>query len=262
MWWNREIANRRPWFCLSLAACCTALAGCGANDPPQTPSIPMSSPTTERSAYSGCEPPGAFFRNGSRDERKIALTFDDAPSETTLALAKVLSDNDARATFFVFGQNIGEKGGALRRLVADGSELGNHSFSHPNMLESSRAQIKADVTKANRAIADATGFSPCLFRAPYGKLNPALVSQIARLGMATIAWDVDPADWEHPGSAAITDRVLKDVRPGSIVVMHDSEETRGQTVAALPAILDALKKKRLETVTVSELLGGEMIKTN
>lgn len=192
----------------------------------------------------------------------VAVTFDDAPSETTLALAKVLNDYNARATFFVFAQNIGARAGALRRLISDGSELGNHSFSHPNMLESNAGQIKQDVTKANSAIADATGFTPCLFRAPYGKLNPALVREIVSLDMTVIGWDVDPSDWEHPGSAAIAQRVLKNVRPGSIIVMHDSVETRGQTLAALPAILDGLKQKQLETVTVSQLLGGRMVKAN
>lgn len=216
-------------------------------------------PTAQRSAYSGCTPPGAFLRNGSRREKKVALTFDDSPSDTTLALAKVLRDHNATATFFVFAGQIGQQAGDLRRLIADGSELGSHSFSHPN-LTAPGAKVEQEVLRANAAIKAATGFTPCLFRAPYGKLDPAVVREVVRLDMTMIGWDVDPADWEHPGSSVIADRVLKDVRPGSIVVMHDSAETRGQTIEALPAILDGLAEKGLKTVTVTELLGGRMLK--
>lgn len=187
------------------------------------------------------------------------MTFDDTPSDTTLQLAKVLDDHGAKATFFVFASQIGEHAGALRRLLADGSELGSHSFSHPNLIEPG-ADVEQEVNRANEAIAQATGFTPCLFRAPYGKLDPALVREVVRLDMTMIGWDVDPADWEHPGANVIADRVLKDVRPGSIIVMHDSAETRGQTVEALPVILEGLADKQLEPVTVSELLNGEMLK--
>ncbi|MBJ7354092.1 MAG: polysaccharide deacetylase family protein [Thermoleophilaceae bacterium] len=258
MWWNRELANCRPRLGASLAIAVAALSGCGGNDA-TAPAPPASLPTAQRSGYSGCTPPGAFLRHGSRREQKVALTFDDTPSATTLALAKVLSDHDAKATFFVFANQIGDQAGSLRRLIVDGSELGSHSYSHLNMTEPG-VDVGQEVRKANSAIEAATGFTPCLFRAPYGKLDPVLVRQLVRLDMTMIGWDVDPADWEHPGAEVIASRVLKDVRPGSIVVLHDSPETQGQTIRALPAILDGLATKRLETVTVTELLGGRMLR--
>ncbi|MBI5309615.1 MAG: polysaccharide deacetylase family protein [Actinobacteria bacterium] len=232
------------------------ITACGGDDKPVTP--PQSPPSAQRSSYSGCKPPGAFLKNGPRDTRRVALTFDDTPSDTTLALARVLDEHGADATFFVVANQIGDRAGALRRLLADGSEIGNHSYSHANLVAEPDKRT-AEIEKSNAAIEDATGFRPCLFRAPYGQLDPALVDQVVENEMTMVGWDVDPSDWQKPGVQEITKRVLAGVRPGSIVVMHDSPETGGQTLEALPAILEGLDRKGLKPVTVSKLLGGEMI---
>jgi peptidoglycan-N-acetylglucosamine deacetylase len=106
-----------------------------------------------------------------------------------------------------------------------------------------------------RAMARAT----CLFRPPYGVLTPDLVQRAKVAGLTTAKWTVDTADWTHPGVSAIRERVLAGARPGSIVVMHDNIETRGQTLAALPSILEGLRARGLHMVTISELLGDKLI---
>jgi peptidoglycan-N-acetylglucosamine deacetylase len=141
-------------------------------------------------------------------------------------------------------------------------ELGNHSFTHPADLAIEGERASRQLETANAVIQQASGFRPCLFRPPYGVLTPDLVQRAKVAGMTTAKWTVDPADWTHPGVNAIRERVLAGVQPGSIVVMHDNVETRGQTLKALPSILEGLHVRGLRTVTISELLGDKLIGTH
>lgn len=207
----------------------------------------------------GCAPRGASYRaNGSRMRRAVALTFDDGPSSYTGRVLDVLRRHDAKATFFLIGQQVSGGRAVLRRALREGHELANHSWNHADLSGGGRAQLR----DTNAAIRRATGFTPCLFRAPYGAVSGTLIGQARDLGMLTIQWDVDPQDWARPGADAISARrpagaarVLGNVRSGSIVVMHDGGGPREQTVAALPGMIATLKRRGYRLVTVSQLLG-------
>lgn len=161
---------------------------------------------------------------------------------------------DARATFFVVGSGIAAGGQALRRAVACGHELANHSWAHRD-LSRAPAGTEADLRRASRELHTVAGAEPALFRAPYGRWSPALVRAARGAGLRSVGWDVDSRDWAGIGPTAIVENVLARARPGSIVLLHDGAGERGATVEALGRIVPVLHEEGIATVTASELLG-------
>lgn len=202
----------------------------------------------------GCRRGGPPFRtNGPRNRKVIALTFDDGPSPYTVQVIRILVRERAKGTFFVLGNQIPGYERQLQRELAYGFEIGDHSFSHPQFPSS------AQLSRTRDRIKRATGFTPCLFRPPYGAVDRALIGRARALGMMTINWDVDPRDWSTPGTGAIYSRVVSAARPGSIILMHEGGGPRGQTVAALPSIIRTLRARGYRFATVSELLGHKFV---
>ncbi len=195
----------------------------------------------------------------------VALSFDDGPSPETEGLFKALLRHHVPGTFFMVGERVAalmeHQSGArlLREMVDHGMELGNHSYNHPRDLPAEGEGASLQLELANREIERASGFDPCLFRPPYGNLTPELVQRAKVLGLSTVKWDLDAEDWRHPGVSAIRERVLANVVPGSIVVMHDNLETDGQTVEALPSIIDGLQARGYHLVTITQLLGDDFL---
>jgi peptidoglycan/xylan/chitin deacetylase (PgdA/CDA1 family) len=224
-----------------------AIAGCGG----------ASSPLGVRPI--GCTHHLVFARNGSSTGRMVALSFDDTPGPYTERIFRTLLRYHDSATFFVIGNWIDGHAPLLRAMLENGMELGNHSYTHPRDLATEAEGASHQLEMANAAIQRATGFRPCLFRPPYGVLTPNLVQRAKVAGLTTAKWKVDPLDWIHPGANLIRERVLAAVQPGAIVIMHDNIETRGQTLTALPGILDGLRARGLHTVTISQLLGDRLI---
>jgi peptidoglycan/xylan/chitin deacetylase (PgdA/CDA1 family) len=206
----------------------------------------------------GCTAHGpAYVSNGSRRQHVVALTFDDGPWPDTPAFLSLLEHAHVPATFFMIGRQVAGHGGLLRRMLADGDAIGDHTWSHALVAGGgpyAASQIGATATAIQRA----SGFQPCLFRAPYGAVGPGLIATARGLGFTTIQWDVDPRDWSLPGTGAIEARVLGSVRNGSIVLMHDGGGPRGQTLAALPAIIGTLKARGYRFATVDQLTGATL----
>ncbi|MCW3068401.1 MAG: polysaccharide deacetylase [Solirubrobacterales bacterium] len=201
----------------------------------------------------GCRSRGGAYRQGP-PRREVAIGFDDGPWSETPAFVRMLERNRARATFFVIGRQLGGANRSmLLRELRDGDVLGDHTFTHPDLTRSGDASAQLHETIA--AIRSLTGYTPCVFRPPYGAYNPAVVGAARSLGLATVLWNVDPADYTQPGSEAITRRVMAQVRPGSILISHDGGGTRSQTLAAYPAIIKALRARGYRIVTIPELLG-------
>ena len=188
-------------------------------------------------------------RAGSSRGRRIALTFDDGPSPYTKRVLGILDRAGAKGTFFVVGSEVPGDTSELRRALAHGHELGNHSLNHE--LHPSSASLRATSDR----IRAATGFTPCTFRPPYGDYNSGTVAAAQANGMSTVIWDVDPKDWSLPGSSSIYSRVVAGAHPGAIIIMHDGGGPRGQTVAALPRIIATLQSRGYDLVTVTKLLG-------
>src|ERR1700760_1863656 len=213
----------------------------GAEDPNST-SNPTPSP-----------PKAATYAQVRVDQPYIAMTFDDGPSaENTPRLLEMLKQRNIKATFFLIGQNVVSNPDLVRRILADGHEIGNHSWTHPQLSKLSDDRVTAEITQTQDAIKDASGFTPRLLRPPYGAITPRQREWVEnRFGLNIILWSVDPLDWKKPGASVITQRILSQVRPGAIVLSHDIHK---QTVDAMPATLDGLIAKGYKFVTVSQLI--------
>ncbi len=196
---------------------------------------------------------GSELRYGPRARNVIALTFDDGPSEYTEGFLDVLRTKHARGTFFEVGQEMPGREATMRRILREGDEIGDHTVNHVEYP--SYSQIAGAATR----IRSYTHFTPCLFRPPGGAVDSSVVSSAGALGMQTILWDVDPADWTNPGSGTVYSRVVSATRPGSIILMHDGGGDRSGTLAALPRIIDTLRRRGYRFATVSELLGHRVI---
>jgi peptidoglycan/xylan/chitin deacetylase (PgdA/CDA1 family) len=166
----------------------------------------------------------------------------------------MLERNRATATFFMIGRQLSPAyGPMLHRELRDGDVLGDHTFSHPNLL--SGVDVRGQLTSTRALIRSLSGYTPCVFRPPYGAYDASTVKVAGSLGMATVLWDVDPSDYTQPGTGAIVSRVMAQVRPGSIVISHDGGGPRGQTLAAYPSIIAALRSRGYRIVTIPTLLG-------
>jgi peptidoglycan/xylan/chitin deacetylase (PgdA/CDA1 family) len=207
----------------------------------------------DRFTPDGCAAAGSSERfAGPTAGRMVALTFDDGPSVYTPAVLAVLNHYHVHATFFEIGRQVGALGATSRSVIRAGDVIGDHTWSHPVLTA---ANVAAQIDPTQRAIRTATGFTPCLLRPPYGIAPPGVVAIARSLGLLTVQWDVDPADWSRPGAGVISQRVLSAVHPGAIVIMHDGGGLRDQTVAALRTIVPTLIDRGYHLVTVPQLLG-------
>lgn len=183
----------------------------------------------------------------------VALTFDDGPSAAyTPKVLDILKRHGAKATFFVLGQLAVNHKDILARAVAEGHEVGAHTWSHINMSSSSDEKIISEMDRTNAVITEAIGRRPLIMRPPYGATNKHILDlMMSRYGMASIMWNVDTQDWKHPGVSVVTDRVLSRARNGSIILLHD---IHASTLAAVEGIVTGLQNRGFRLVTVSELI--------
>jgi len=182
-----------------------------------------------------------------RKKRMIALTYDDGPSMYTPAVLKALKKYRAHATFFVVGSNVGRYPASLRREVALGCEIGNHTYSHNNLTRLSSGQIQSVLDKTNRAVKGRTGKNVRIMRPPGGNINPSVCRAV---GMPVILWSVDTLDWKTRSTSATIQCVLRRAQDGSVVLMHDLHKP---TARAADTIIRTLKGRGYQLVTVSEL---------
>ncbi|WP_102143079.1 polysaccharide deacetylase family protein [Mycobacterium hubeiense] len=183
----------------------------------------------------------------------VALTFDDGPTPFTDRLLQVLADQGAKATFFLIGNKVAADPDAARRIAEAGMEVGSHTWEHPNMTTIPVADIPSQLRKATEAIAAATGHAPNLYRPAGGLSNDAVRAEAGKQGLAEILWDVIPFDWINDANLAATTYMLKtQIKPGSVVLLHD---TYSSTVDLVYQFLPVLIANGYHMVTVSHLLG-------
>lgn len=191
-------------------------------------------------------------------DKLIALTFDDGPdSKQTPKILDILKQYDAKATFFVVGKRVDLYPDIVRRELAEGHELANHTFTHPYFQgKVSVERLQQEIDSTHKSIKKATGTSPHLFRPPGGYYNQTMVHVTKKLGYQVVlwSWHQDTVDWNRPGVGKIVNKVLNNARNGDIVLFHDFVEGRTQTIAALEKIMPELSKRGYKFVTVSELL--------
>ncbi|MES2496285.1 MAG: glycosyltransferase [Pseudomonadota bacterium] len=212
--------------------------------------------------------PYQIQRTGYRP-KLVSLTFDDGPDPVwTPKILDILKAAKVPATFFIVGENALTQRPLLERLIAEGHEVGSHTYTHPNLAEATAAQTALELNANQRLFQAYTGRSLRLFRAPYfGDAEPTTADEIVpveeaqRRGYLSVGLHVDPDDWKRPGVSAIVQRTIDGVENGSpdfsanIVLLHDSGGDRSQTVAALPIIIRELRARGYRIVPVSVLAG-------
>jgi peptidoglycan/xylan/chitin deacetylase (PgdA/CDA1 family) len=172
---------------------------------------------------------------------QVALTFDDGPGDATPAVLDILEHYQVPATFFVVGRSIGHHRDLLARMHADGDTVENHTWDHPHLPALSPSRIRAELARTSAAITVAIGAAPVCFRPPYLDTNGAVVSAAAAVNLHQVLANVNPADYERPDPAVITERILSAANGRPLVVgLHDGGTDRTRTVAALPAVIEGL----------------------
>ncbi|MGQ9779712.1 MAG: polysaccharide deacetylase family protein [Bacillota bacterium] len=194
--------------------------------------------------------------HGFTKERLVALTFDDGPDPRfTPAVLAVLHRYGAHATFFVVGSNVRRWPELLRAEVAAGHEIGNHTYSHPELYKLPRAEVEQEIADCDAVVAEVAGVVPRFFRPPYERLSLAVFQSAWAFGKQIVL--AGPALEHHKARTPqeMAARVLARVRPGTIILAHDGRLDRRMTVAALPLLLAELEARGYRFVTLTELLG-------
>lgn len=198
--------------------------------------------------------PANFIRAVRTEQHVVALTFDDGPHPTvTPQVLDILRDQGVKATFFLLGEHCERYPALVQRIAAEGHEIGNHGYTHKFLGKMPPAVSAEDAIRTNAIIFELTGRQTTLFRPPGGSYNGTLLSCLQEHGLTAILWSIDPRDWANPGPRQIRQRVLAQLRPGAIIIMHDNRDP-SDTVKALPGLLADLTARGYRVVTVGELL--------
>lgn len=183
----------------------------------------------------------------------VALTFDDGPvSTTTPEILNILKEKKIKATFFVVGEQVKRFPTIVSQEIAEGHEVGNHTYSHPMLVNLRESVIEEELKRTENEILKVAP-KPTLFRPPGGFNNKKILKIARDSEYSMILWTIDPVDWRSPAVGDIVNLVVEDVKPGSIILLHDGKYP-SSTPEALWFIIDSLESRGYEFVTVSELL--------
>ena len=190
----------------------------------------------------------------SQGQKVIALTFDDGPwPETTAQVLDILKENNIKGTFFVVGQNVKNYPDLVKRVVAEGHTIANHTWHHwYHFMNPQTAAYEIDNT--TNLIYQTTGVKTNLFRPPGGMMHNGVAAYARSNKYAIIMWSSDSVDYSRPSVSKLINNVFRQAKPGGIVLMHDGGGNRSQTVQALPQIITNFRKQGYSFVTIPELL--------
>lgn len=205
--------------------------------------------------------PYVITRYGAQ-EHKLAITFDDGPDPVyTPKILDILKREHAPATFFDIGLNAEEHPDLIRREIAEGHEIGNHTFTHPNIADCPTAQLRLELSATQTLFESIIGRRSMLFRPPYAEdSEPVTTEEVKPLELVsarnylTVGMQIDSEDWRRPGVEKIVKKVMQDVHKGNVILMHDSGGDRSETLEALPLIIEQLRAEGYQFVTISELM--------
>ena len=188
-------------------------------------------------------------------EKVVALTFDDGPHpRTTAEILDVLKEYGVRATFFNVDENALKRPELTAREVAEGHEVGNHTFTHINIRSLSEEEVKRQLLETEDAVTEAAGVKPTLFRPPEGRIGEEGERAAEELGYTVVLWSVDTRDWTHRTAYAIAETVTQNVKDGDVILCHDFISGESHTAEALRIFIPKLLEEGYEFVTVSELI--------
>jgi peptidoglycan/xylan/chitin deacetylase (PgdA/CDA1 family) len=218
--------------------------------------------------YQSMAPQGQFFgrtvAGGIRGSRQIALTYDDGPNDPhTLKLLDVLAKHGVRATFFMIGRYVRQQPDIARAVAQAGHVIGNHTFTHPLLIFESAARTRMQLVDCKQALEDAVGEHSKLFRPPFGGRRPATLRVARALGLETVMWSVTGYDWNAPPAAVIEKKVMRQIRGGDVILLHDGGHramgaNRAPTVIATDSLIRRYKDQGYEFVTVDAALSHQL----
>jgi peptidoglycan-N-acetylglucosamine deacetylase len=196
-----------------------------------------------------------IYFNKKNSNNKIALTFDDGPSEETKKILDILKKNNVKATFFIWGQRIKGREKTVKRIIQEGSEIGNHTYSHKRLWFKTKEWIEGDIKRCDEEL-EKLGIKTNLFRPPAFKGGINLLMICKKMKKKIILCDVISNDWIEKNASKIIKKVLKKTKSGSIVNFHDYIEGFGpnKNIVQIVKIIVPELKKKYKFVTVSELL--------
>ncbi|MEO3786290.1 polysaccharide deacetylase family protein [Actinocorallia sp. B10E7] len=198
----------------------------------------------------------ASFERPRTDCKKlkcVALTFDDGPGPDTERLLEMLSEAEAKVTFFVIGPQAMQFPEVLLREAEDGHEVGNHTQRHLQLTAEPGKVVHQELDGTTRIIKSILGFEPTLFRPPYGATDKRVEKEARKKDMSVILWSVDTDDWRHRNSSVVARRAIRGLHRGSIILMHDIHPT---SVDAVPRILKEARRRGLTLATVTDVLAA------
>jgi peptidoglycan-N-acetylglucosamine deacetylase len=210
---------------------------------------------------------GEYFTKVNTQKLVVALTYDDGPNPTyTNQLINLLNQLEAKATFFVIGQNIETHPETVKKLIDSGHEVGNHSYSHQKLIWKTPAFVRSEIEKTDELLRQLGVKQEILFRAPFGYKRFTLPYILKQMHKKNIMWNVDPKDYQETNPEIIAQRILDKVQPGAIILMHDggSDSTnqtlcdRTATISATELIIHKLQAQGYKFLTVSEMLGNQV----
>ncbi|MFZ7130796.1 MAG: polysaccharide deacetylase family sporulation protein PdaB [Eubacteriales bacterium] len=189
------------------------------------------------------------------NDKVIAISFDAAwGDEYTQEILDILSKEEIKTTFFLVGLWIDKYPDQVKAITEAGHEIGNHSSTHPDMTKIDKNKIEQEIKETNDKINQYTNEDPILFRPPFGAYSNDVIKIAEDLGCYTIQWDIDSLDWKNEGSEQIINRVVSNIRPGSIVLFHNNAE---YVTKALPSIIKEVKEEGYSIIPISELIYKE-----
>ncbi len=193
-----------------------------------------------------------------KDKPMVALTFDDGPSAHTERLLDIFQEYGGKGTFFVLGNTLDNRSESLKRMVLQGHEIGNHSWSHRQFTSIGTEEVRDQIMMTRAKIYDITGVDCKIVRPPYGACNDSIRELGKELGVSFVNWSIDTLDWKSKNADAVYNEIMNDVGDGHIILCHDLHKT---TVDAMESVIPDLIAKGYQLVTVTELLtcrGGEI----
>lgn len=245
---------------IATLASCKAVPGIGEiSNNPSRPSPNRSGLQNQAGQHPSHFPKtaGVTFTRVMVSGNYIAITYDDGPHPVnTPRLLDILAARNIKATFYVIGNSVNQNPGVLRRTVAEGHEIGNHSQTHPLLSKLGDSQLRQEMQRCEDSIGRAAGIRPRTMRPPYGGLLQRQRQLVLNeFGYPTILWSVDPLDWKRPGASVIASRIVSGTTPGGIVLAHD---LHAQTIDSMPQALDGLLRRGFKFVTVSQLIAMQV----
>lgn len=208
---------------------------------------------------------GRTFTGLPKGSKKLALTYDDGPNDPhTMRLLEVLERHQVRATFFMIGQFVRQRPEIARAVASAGHVIGNHTFTHPNLIFSSLRQTRAELEQCERILSDVVGEHSRLFRPPFGGRRRGTLRIARSLGLEPVMWNVTGWDWKTTLPEYVERRVSAQIRGGDVILLHDGGHRRigadrAHTVEATDRIINRYKAQGYEFVTVPEMMGKDAV---